>query len=78
MIGCDSYDDDFVPYGLKGLDVYVYNDRTDREFFAGRVEGNYFSKEETISQCQSLADSFARAKLHGPSTCSSFLIAHWQ
>ncbi len=62
--GCKPalYDDDFIPYGLKGLDVYVYNNRTDKEFYAGRVEGNYSSKDETISEAQSLAYSFALEK----------------
>ncbi len=61
-IGCNrnSYDNDFIPYGLKGLDVYVYDNRTDKEFYAGRVEGSYFSRNKTLSEAQSLASSFAQ------------------
>ena len=59
---CKPYDDNFIPYGLKGLDVYVYDNRTDKEFYAGRVEGNYLSKNKTIGEAQSLAYSFAQNK----------------
>ncbi len=60
MIACDSHDSDYIPYGLKGMDAYVYNNDTDNEFYAGRVEGSYMSKDETLSKCQSLAYSVAR------------------
>jgi len=60
LASCDSYDSSYIPYGLKGMDAYVYNNDTDKELYAGRVEGSYFSKDETLSKCQSLAYSVAR------------------
>lgn len=60
MASCSSHDGDYIPYGLEGMDAYVYNNDTDKEFYAGRVEGSYLSKDETLSKCQSLAYSAAR------------------
>ncbi len=58
--GCDSYDSDFIPYGLKGLDVWVYSDltydnTTEKEYYGGRVEASYFSNSSAISECGDLA-----------------------
>ena len=50
LASCDSYDSSYIPYGLKGMDAYVYNNDTDKELYAGRVEGSYFSKDETLSK----------------------------
>ena len=43
LASCDSHDSDYIPYGLKGMNVYVYNNDTDKEFYAGHVEGSYIS-----------------------------------
>ncbi len=55
LSGCDSYDSDYIPYGLKGLDVWVYDNATDKEYYGGRVEASYFSKDSAISECADLA-----------------------
>jgi hypothetical protein len=62
LVACDSNNSAFIPYDLRGMDAYVYNNNTDEEFYAGHVEGKYFSKGETLSKCQSLAHSVAREK----------------
>lgn len=60
LASCDSHDSDYIPYGLKGMNVYVYNNDTDKEFYAGHVEGSYLSKDEALNNCQSLAYSVVR------------------
>ena len=60
LLACDSHDSDYIPYGLKGMNSYVYNNDTEKEFYAGNVKGSYFSKDKTLSNCQSLAYSFAK------------------
>jgi hypothetical protein len=62
LSSCDSHDSDYIPYGLKGMDAYVYDNDADVEHYAGSVEGNYLSKDDTLSGCQSLAYSTARQK----------------
>jgi len=61
LTSCNSsgHDSDYIPYGLKGMDVLVYNNTNNDVHFAGRVEGTYASKDKTISECQSQAYAFA-------------------
>ena len=59
LCGCDSYDSDNYPYGMKGLNVYVHNDNTGEDLFAGFVEANYLSRSDGTSQCGALASSAA-------------------
>lgn len=48
-----NYDSDFIPYLLKGYDVYVYNGETGEEYYAGRIGANYFTRTKGLSGCQS-------------------------
>ena len=32
LVACDSNNGDFIPYDLRGMDAYVYNNNTDEEF----------------------------------------------
>jgi len=59
LFGCDGYDSDYYPYTMKGLDVWVYNNNTDKEYYGGRVDASYFSKDEALSNCSSYAYSLA-------------------
>ncbi len=59
LSGCDGHDSDYIPYTMKGMDVWVYNNNTDKEIYAGRVDGSYFSKDESLSNCSSYAYSIA-------------------
>ena len=59
---CKGYDSDFIPYLMKGLDVWVYDDNTDREFYAGQVKANYWNRKEALSSCNTYAHSLAREK----------------
>lgn len=59
--GCFGDDKDYVPFNLKGMDAWVYNNENDKEFYGGRAEGNYFQKEDVLSQCGSLAYATAKA-----------------
>lgn len=60
LSSCDSYDSNYMPYGLTGLDVWVYNDETDKEYYGGRVEASYFSKDKALSDCSHRAYSVAQ------------------
>lgn len=61
-ISCSKHDDDYIPYGLIGMDVYVYNNETDVEYYAGRVDGNYFKRDKVLASCGNLAYSTASQK----------------
>ncbi len=60
LSGCNSYDSDYIPFGITGMDVYVYDDRTNKEYFGGRVKGNYFSRRPLRGKCEALAYDVAR------------------
>jgi len=53
--GCSGYDSDYIPYMLKGLDVWVYDNTNDKDYYGGRVKANYFSKDDALSTCRSYA-----------------------
>lgn len=59
--GCDGYDSDYYPYAMKGLNAFVYDNATDKEYFAGFVEATYFSRSEGASKCAGLASATASA-----------------
>lgn len=61
-IGCAKHDDDFIPYDLKGMNAYVY-DEDDEEHFAGFFGGNYSQRVAVLSACQSNAQGKAH-ELH--------------
>ena len=60
--GCDGHDSDYFPYTMKGLDVWVHNNNTDMEYYVGRVNANYISKNEALSKCHNYA--FLMASQH--------------
>lgn len=60
LTGCDSHDSEYFPYGLKGLNVLVYNNETDKEYFGGFVEASYFSRKDALSKCAARAYAIAR------------------
>ena len=59
LTGCDSYDSEYFPYGLKGLNVWVYNNETNKEYFGGFVEASYFSRKDALSTCAARASAIA-------------------
>jgi len=59
---CKGYDSNFIPYALKGLDVWVYNNETDREFYGGRIEARYWNRSEALSSCSGQAYAVARER----------------
>ena len=59
--GCSGYDSDYIPYFITALDAYVYNNATDEEFYAGRIETGYFSSDSAVDKYRPLARSFAKA-----------------
>ena len=61
-LGCKgSTDSDYFPYAMKGLNVLVYNNKTDKEYSGGYVEANYLSRSEGLTKCQNAAYSTAKA-----------------
>lgn len=61
ITGCSGYDSDYIPYFITALDAYVYNNASDEEFYAGRIETSYFSSNSAVEKCRPLARSFAKA-----------------
>ncbi len=60
VAACNSYDKDYIPYTLKGFDVWVYDNATDKEYYGGRVKANYFSKDSALSRCRDQAYTVAK------------------
>lgn len=61
VLGCSGQDSDYFPYLMTGLDVWVYDNRTSKSLFGGRIEASYFSREKALSECGVRASSVARA-----------------
>lgn len=62
LAGCGSeneHDDDFIPYDIKAFNVWVYNNETDKEYFAGSVETDYTHAHDRLSNAQALAYNYA-------------------
>jgi hypothetical protein len=55
LAACTGYDSDFVPYGLTGLDVYVYHQPSGREHFVRRVDATYWTRARGLTECNSVA-----------------------
>lgn len=49
---CKNYDKNFIPYGLRGMDAWVYNNENEQEYFGGRSEGNYLNRRKVLGDCQ--------------------------
>jgi len=58
----NAYDDDFIPYGIRSFEVYVYNENTDKEYYAGSIHTNYENAQKDLSDAQSLAYDFAESR----------------
>lgn len=58
LLGCSGHDADYMPYLLKGMNSYVY-DEDGRDYFAGYSEGNYLEREDVLVSCASNARSKA-------------------
>jgi hypothetical protein len=61
LVGCSGHDSYYFPYFMTGLDVWVYDNRTSKSLFGGRVEAIYFSREKALSECGARAFSIANA-----------------
>ncbi len=61
LAGCDGYDSEYYPYTMKGLNAFVYDNASGKEYFAGFIEASYFSRAEAASKCAALAASTAAA-----------------
>jgi hypothetical protein len=51
LASCSGHDSDYMPYKLKGMNAYVY-DEDDNEHFAGYSEGDYLDREAVLAGCQ--------------------------
>jgi len=65
FVGCgSSYDDDYIPYGLTGLNVYLFDeDKAPDGYFAELSSNVDGERESGLSRAQSLAYSKA-TELH--------------
>lgn len=59
ITGCDGHDSEYFPYTMKGLNVYVFDNNGRKEYFGGFVEGNYLSRQKSLSECAARASSTA-------------------
>jgi hypothetical protein len=59
FLGCRGYDSDYIPYRLKGLDVWVHDNAHDKNYYGGRVKANYFSRDDALSACRRRAYAVA-------------------
>ena len=65
LSGCNkpqAYDEYFIPYDIKAFDVWVYNNKADKEYYAGYVPTDYSSAQDRLSDAQLLAYDFAKSK----------------
>lgn len=56
-VGCSKHDPDYIPYGLKGLNVYLFDEKKapNGDYFAGYIECSYLKREEGLSNARALA-----------------------
>lgn len=59
LAACSGQDSDFFPFLMKGLNVYVYDNKADSEIFAGYVEARYTDRKDGLARCAALASSTA-------------------
>jgi hypothetical protein len=60
LLACNSYDSDFFPYAMHGMNVLVYDDNTKKEYFGGFIEASYMSRRDGLARCASAASAIAR------------------
>jgi hypothetical protein len=59
IAACSGQDGDYFPYLMKGLNVYVYDNKAEAEIFAGYVEAGYTDRKDGLARCAALASSTA-------------------
>jgi hypothetical protein len=62
LTSCQGHDSEYIPYNLKGFNVFVYDDERNIDYFAGYIGANYFNREDGLVHCQSIATDLANAK----------------
>ena len=62
LASCSGHDDDFFPYRMQGLDVWLYDPATETDIYVGYVEASYTSREEGLAGCAATAASAAAAR----------------
>jgi hypothetical protein len=55
-------DNDYFPYFLNGLEVWVHDNDRDNDFHGGRMDTNYFNRKAGLVACKARAVSTARDK----------------
>ena len=53
-------DNAYFPYFMKGLDVWVYDNAHQKDFYGGRVEGTWFARKSVLADCGVMAERAAR------------------
>ena len=62
LASCSGHDDDFFPYRMKGLDVWLYDAATETDIYVGFVEASYTSRQEGLASCAATAATAAAAR----------------
>lgn len=52
---CSGHDDEFFPYGMTGMNVWLHDSSTQQDTFVGFVEASYQSRQDGLVQCADLA-----------------------
>ncbi len=55
LTGCDARNNLDIPYFLKGLNVWVHNNKTDQNIHAGRIKARYWNRTESLHACRTAA-----------------------
>ena len=73
--GCSKHDSDYIPYGLKGLNVYLFDEEKapNGDYFVGYVECSYLKRKEGLSQARTLAYNEAQ-RLHFKTSTGRYYI----
>lgn len=52
-------DSNYVPYFMKGLDVWVYDHVSQNNLYGGRIEATWFSSKRALADCNIMAERTA-------------------
>lgn len=61
LLSACGADDSGYPMSMTGLDAWVQDNDSGKQFYAGRVEANYLGRTDAASKCRDLAIGTARA-----------------
>ncbi len=61
LLGACGAEDSDYPMSMSGLDSWVQDSDSGKQFYAGRVEASYLGRAEAAAKCRDLAIATANA-----------------